>query len=61
MNDPLCGWEWLNKHRGQYDDFVPRIEIIRPGSKQTIIVKSREAERAVVRILRENKKKGCKK
>jgi len=57
----LVSTEWIREHAHDLDDFTPRIEIIRPGSKQTIIVKSREAEREVVRILRENKKKGGKK
>ncbi len=37
---PLCGWEWYYQHRNQYADWVPSVEIIRPGSKFTINVKN---------------------
>jgi len=36
---------------------VPTIEVIRPGSKQTITIKSAEAEREVIKIMREDRKR----
>lgn len=47
--------EWIREHAYDLDGWTPTIEIIRPGSKQTITVKSEEAEREVARILREIK------
>ena len=54
----LVSDEWIEKHRHDLDGWVPTIEISRPGSKQTITIKNKEAEREVVKILRENRKKG---
>lgn len=45
--------EWIEKHRHDLDGWYPTIEIITPTSKQTIIIKSKEAERAVIKILKE--------
>ncbi len=53
----LVSDEWIRQHQHDLDDWVPKIEIIRPGSKQTITIKSKEAEREVIKIMRENRKK----
>ena len=53
----LVSDEWIEKHKHDLDDWVPRIELIRPGSKQTITIKSKKAELEAVKIMRENKKK----
>ena len=52
----LISEDWLRKHAGQYADWHPTISISRPGSKQTITIKSREAEKKVVKIMREQKR-----
>jgi len=56
----LVDEKWLERHQGQYADWHPRIEIVRPGSKQTFTIKSKDAENAVIKTMRENKKKGGK-
>jgi hypothetical protein len=54
----LVSNEWIREHQHDLDGWVPRIEITRPGSKQTFTIKSEEAEREVVKVMRENRKKG---
>ncbi len=49
--------EWLKKHEHDLDGWVPKIEITRPGSKDTFNIKSKEAEREVIQVMRENRKK----
>ena len=56
----LVSNKWIEEHKHDLDGWTPKIELIRPGSKQTISIKNREAEREVVKIMRENKKKGGK-
>ncbi len=53
----LVSEDWLRKHQGQYADWHPTISISRPGSKQTIVVKNKDAEKEVVKIMREGKRK----
>lgn len=53
----LVSDKWIEKHSHDLDGWVPKIEIIRPGSKQTFTIKSKEAEREVIKIMRETNKK----
>jgi len=54
----LVSKKWIEKHRHDLDDWVPKIEISRPnGSKDTFTIKSKEVEDAVIKIMRENRKK----
>ena len=53
----LVSEKWIEKHRHDLDDWVPKIEITRPGSKDTFSIKSKEAEREVIKVMRENRKK----
>ena len=57
----LVSDEWIEKHKHDLDDWVPKIEISRPGSRQTITIKNKEAEREVIKIMRENKRENKKK
>jgi len=54
--EPICGWEWVRQHEHDLDGWTPSIEIVRPGSKQTFNIKSREAMNQVVRIMRANRR-----
>ena len=56
----LVDKEWIDKHNHDLDNWTPKIELIRPGSKQTITIKNKESMTEVVKIMRENRKKGDK-
>ncbi len=53
----LVSNEWIREHQHDLDGWTPTIEISRPGSKTTINIKSKEAYREVIKIMRENRKK----
>jgi len=57
MLEPLCGYDWINEHQHDLDGWVPMIELVRPGNKQTFNIKSDVAMREVVKVIREGKKK----
>ncbi len=44
--------KWIDKHKGQYADWHPTIEITRPGSRQTITIKSEKAEKAAIQSMK---------
>ena len=48
---------WIEKHKHDLDGWEPKIELVRPGSKQTFIIKNKEAEKEVIEIMRESKRK----
>jgi hypothetical protein len=47
---------WIAKHRHDLDNWKPTIELIRPGSKQTIVIKDKKAEKEVIKIMKEKRK-----
>lgn len=53
----LIDQKWIEKHRGEYADWHPTIEIIRPGSKLTITIKSKNDENRVIKMLKADKRK----
>ena len=55
MKEPLCGWRWFRQHRNDLDGWTPKIEIIRPGLKQTITIKNDKALKEVVKVIRQDK------
>lgn len=54
----LVDYEWIREHQHDLDGWVPRIEILRPGSRHTFTIKSKDAMKEVVKVMRENRKKG---
>ncbi len=52
---PICGMAWYEKHKGQYRDWKPTIEVIRPGSRMKATIKSKEGEKAIINDLRRRK------
>lgn len=47
---PLCGWEWYQQHVNDYPDGIPvSFEVVGPGIKQSITVKTDKVMREVVR------------
>lgn len=56
MQEPLCGWKWQEEHKNDHADWEPRIEISRPGSKQTFAIKSKAAEKEVVKAIKDSRK-----
>ena len=55
MNEPICGWKWLKEHENDHKDFVPRIEISRPGSKIAFSVRDDKAMKEAVKVIREGR------
>ena len=55
----LVSPDWIKEHEHDLDGWVPKIEIIRPGFKQTITIRSKKAMAEVVKVIRENKRKEC--
>lgn len=54
IKDPIGGWGFFKAHE---HDIIPcKIELIGPGSHQTINIKSREAEKEIIKIMREGKR-----
>jgi len=49
--------DWIEKHRHDLDGWHPTIEIVRPGGKQTITIKSQEAEDAAIKAMKGGKRK----
>jgi len=49
----LVSRDWLEKHRHDLDNWHPTIELSRPGSKQTIVIRDKNAEKEVIKILKE--------
>lgn len=54
---PLVSDDWIGKHQHDLDGWFPRIEIIRPGSKQNFTIRSKEAMNEVVKVIREDRRK----
>ena len=57
----LVNDKWIKAHEHNLDGFVPKVIIIRPGSKQTFTIKNSKAEQEVIKIMRENRKRGKRK
>jgi len=53
--EPICGWQWIYQHLHDYDNWTPTIEITRPGSKQTITIRDREAIAEVIKVIQSGK------
>lgn len=54
--EPLCGEDWVKKHQHDLDDWVPKMEIIRPGSRLTFYIKNKKTEKEIIEVLREGRK-----
>ena len=47
----LPGWDWLEKHEHDLDDYCPSFEISRPGFKTTFTLKDPKMMKEVARVV----------
>ena len=56
MQNSLIPDSWIDKHRHDLDNWEPTIELVRPGSKQTIHVKDSKTMAEVIKVMKEKRK-----
>ena len=52
---PICGYAWIETHRRDLDNWYPTFEMSSPGHKTSVIVRDRETEKSIIKMLRAKK------
>ena len=56
ITDPICGWDWLDKHVADLVDYTPRVELQLAGIKYDMTIKPAGIEQGIMdKVMKVNK------